>query len=616
MKSSSRRATVLAVAVCAVAVPSVTAAARSTAQPLAHTVIVPTTPTTPTTATPATTPSMAPSPQPSPSSGPSQPSAPSGSPGAAYDNPIPSKFRNQKIDWTLCDEPTGTQCALIAAPLDWRRPMDGRVIRVAISKTSGADGTNARTVIGNPGGPGGPGLGMAPFLAQQPGLKGHLAVGFDPRGTGSSTVISCAGAPDYTMDQRDRDRITLRVVARASALWQDYCRIGSQGRLDYVNTWQTVRDMDLIRQLLGYASTDYVGYSGGTWLGAHYQKAFPKAVGRFVLDSNTDFTREWEVTFGAQPQSFQRRFEQDFQTWVARYDSVFGMGSRASDVAAYYENLRADLKAAPISIDVFGLAVVIDQNLLDRVIVGGMYSKTSFQSTAETMQALRGVVDEYAASGMAAAGRRAAALPARIQHVLVAAAKPALPGLQPLAQANETATFIAITCNDTAWHQGQAFWDRTSARLGRAYPLIGWSENQQPCGYWTRPEVTLPRPDGRGIGTTIMVQSVNDPATNSSLGFAAHARYAGSRLITVTKEGDHGIYGGVNPCVDTIVNAYLSTGAAPSRDATCVGTGTPAPQPAPTPAPDARTAQGGPGSATAGPLAEIAALSERIGVIG
>lgn len=600
MKSSPRRAAVLAVAVCATAVPTVTLATSSTAQPLPQTVIVPT-------ASPTASPSGQPSGQPT--------AGPSRGPGAAYDNPIPSKFRNQKIDWVLCDAPSGTQCAQIAAPLDWRRPLDGRVIRVAISKTSGAAGTNTRLVIGNPGGPGGPGLGMAPFLAQQPGLAGHLAVGFDPRGTGSSTVISCAGAPDYTMDARDRDRFTLGVVAKASALWQGYCRIGSQGRLDYVTTWQTVRDMDLIRRLLGYNTTDYVGYSGGTWLGAHYQKAFPKAVGRFVLDSNTDFTREWEVTFVAQPQSFQRRFEQDFQTWVARYNTLFGMGSRPADVAAYYERLRADLKAAPINIDLLGLSLVVDQNLLDGIIISGMYSKASFQETAETVQFLRLLADAYASDGMAAAGRRAAALPAAIQHNLVAIAQaPKLPGLQPTAEVNETATFLAITCNDTRWHQGQAYWDRLSTQLGRSYPLLGWSANQQPCGYWNRPNVTLPRPDGRGIGTTLMVQSVNDPATNASLGFAAHARYAGSRLITVTKEGDHGIYGGVNPCVDTLVNTYLSTGAAPARDTTCVGTGIPAPFVPP--APEDRTPQGRPGTSQQGPLAQIADLSRRIGLVG
>jgi TAP-like protein len=73
------------------------------------------------------------------------------------------------------------------------------------------------------------------------------------------------------------------------------------------------------------------------------------------------------------------------------------------------------------------------------------------------------------------------------------------------------------------------------------------------------------------------VQSVHDPATNFSLAAAAHSRYAGSRLVTITGEGDHGIYGGVNKCADKIVNTFLTTGKAPAKDTTCAGEGIPAP---------------------------------------
>ena len=84
--------------------------------------------------------------------------------------------------------------------------------------------------------------------------------------------------------------------------------------------------MDLIRQLLGFDKIDYVGYSGGTWLGAYYQTYFPQHVGRFVLDSNTDFTQPWINTFVAQPQAFERRFREDFATWAAKYDGEAAPG--------------------------------------------------------------------------------------------------------------------------------------------------------------------------------------------------------------------------------------------------------------------------------------------------
>jgi len=86
------------------------------------------------------------------------------------------------------------------------------------------------------------------------------------------------------MDARDRDPWNLDLIAEASAMTQPYCERQSRGLLPYVNTAQTVQDMDLIRQLLGFDKIDYLGYSGGTWLGAHYQTYFAEHVGRFVLD--------------------------------------------------------------------------------------------------------------------------------------------------------------------------------------------------------------------------------------------------------------------------------------------------------------------------------------------
>jgi hypothetical protein len=88
----------------------------------------------------------------------------------------------------------------------------------------------------------------------------------------------------------------------------------------------------------------------------------------------------------------------------------------------------------------------------------------------------------------------------------------------------------------------------------------------------------MPTPTGKGLPTTLMVQSVHDPATSYSLAASAHSRYAGSRLLTVTNEGDHGVYGGVNRCADRIVNTFLTAGVAPPKDVSCRGEGIPAPE--------------------------------------
>lgn len=485
---------------------------------------------------------------------------------------VPKRYTQQEIAWSVCSEPTSpvkVECGLMTAPRDYNNPNAGVDLKIAVSKVAPAEGTADRMVVGNPGGPGGAGLGMAPMLAEQDGLKNHLAVGFDPRGTGKSSNITCKGAPTEDGDPRDRSQAELDLTAQMMKFTAEACKVRSGDLLPYINTEQTVKDIDLIREVLGYETTDYVGYSGGTWMGAYYQKYFPEHAGRFVLDSNTDFTSRWAKTFEAQPQAFERRFREDFNPWAAKYDAQLHLGNTPEKVRQFYEKLRADAKKQPI--DLMGI-IQVDQNLIDNLIVQSMYDSSSFTELAQTLTMLRDAADgkEVAPSDAQKALLTRTADVAKNQNVAL--------DYRQYADASN-ATFYAITCNDTVNPKGQKYLDRISGEQGPKYPLVGWSMNRNPCNYWDRPSLNMPTPDGKGVKNTVMVQSENDPATNASLGVDAHKKYAGSRLIWVENEGNHGIYGGLNKCVDDAVNKWLSAGVAP-KDMTCEGTGIPAPKPA------------------------------------
>jgi pimeloyl-ACP methyl ester carboxylesterase len=527
--------------------------------------------------------------------------------------PVANKYLQQKLNWRRCgDEELRTFCAKITAPRDWANQYAGNDIQLAVSKVTPAHGKPSRVVFGNPGGPGGAGLGMAPYLASQaPLAKDHLAVGFDPRGTGDSTNVTCQGTPGYTMDARDRDSWNLELISQASKLAQPYCDGQSRGLLPYLTTGQTVQDIDLIRQLLGFDKIDFVGYSGGTWMGAYYQTYFPQHVGRFVLDSNTEFTKPWLDTFAAQPAAFQRRFEQDFATWAAKYDDKLHLGMTSRQVVRNYEKLRAALKKQP-AVEEFleaSVRITYDQNTLDDMVSGDMYTKLDFYSLALDLAFLRGLSETQTKSGPQAAQRTVDALSPARQQELVRRAHRSTVGMPSLGDDYESATFTAITCNDTEWPQGREYADQLAGRIGPRNPLIGWSMNENPCFYWDRPRLNLPEPTGAGLPTTLMVQSQNDPATNYSLAADAHHRYAGSRLLTITGEGDHGVYGGVNKCADRIINAFLTTGKTPATDVSCRGEGIPAPS---TPEPVGTEGGGAAGSPTGSPLRRVAGFTTAI----
>ena len=119
-------------------------------------------------------------------------------------------------------------------------------------------------------------------------------IGFDPRGVGRSTAVTCfdaAGMDDYLY--------SIPAAPRGSAEWEtellashkkfaEACEANSNGILPFVTTINAARDMDLIRGVLGDKKLNYLGYSYGTFLGATYAELYPERAGRLVLDGAID----------------------------------------------------------------------------------------------------------------------------------------------------------------------------------------------------------------------------------------------------------------------------------------------------------------------------------------
>ncbi|RJQ83434.1 alpha/beta hydrolase [Pseudonocardiaceae bacterium YIM PH 21723] len=477
--------------------------------------------------------------------------------------PVPDSYTQQKLDWKPCFStvpdglPAGSdklECAKVTAPLDWNNPGNGKNIAVAISRLKGKNAKN--TLFTNPGGPGGEGrtLPLAMLRIHKDNLlDSHDVIGLDMRGTGGSSNVTCgAGAGvGQELDYRDRSEGNIDLLLDSTRLMGRYCQVKSGELGKFTNTEQVVKDYDLVRGLLGAEKVNYVGYSGGTWLGAYYATYFPNRVGRFVLDSNTDFTSPWQQTFDAQPESMQRRYRQDFAPWAAKYDDRFHQGTTAAAVEQNYERLRAELAKKPIQLagNTFGPLE------LDYSIIGAMYDKGKFPATGELLNQLNG----------ARSTDRIAELSTQLRRTGTTGPD------------GEIGTFFHILCNDTPWKGNEDDAVRKSGESGRKYPLAGYAKIRQPCLTWQRPALTMKKPDGKGVPPVLMVQADNDPATSNVVAEKAHRNFAGSRMLRVRNEGDHAIYAGGNPCVDSTVDAYLIDGKVPAGDLECQGVGLPAP---------------------------------------
>ncbi|MFC4005341.1 alpha/beta hydrolase [Prauserella oleivorans] len=494
---------------------------------------------------------------------------------------IPDRYAEQTLDWHRCtgDElpappPPGAEdieCATYLTPRDWNKPDEGVDLTIAVSRLKATGGTATASVITNPGGPGAPGRSFPARLRNQDRLREHQEIiGFDPRGTGQSTNITCGGAigTGSSLDPRDRSRENLKLILDATEYAADSCQVKSGELGPLINTFQTTHDIDLLRTLLGRDRINWVGYSAGTWLGAHYAQRFPEHTGRFVLDSATEFTTTWQRSFDWQPLGFERRWREDFLPWLASYDRLYHFGTSGEEARQTYEEVRAALAKEPVELD----GEKVGPNELDSAIAGQLYDKQSFPALADYLVSLRTLTQ-----GSRSADQEVSALE-RVEEML---AEVKAVGPQPLIVPHGyddayDASFWTIPCNEGPWFGNRSTVVWQSERLGRQYPLMGWGWLVQPCIFWDNKPIDLPELDGEGVPPVLIVQSENDPATPIEGARRAHERFEGSRMLTITDEGDHGIYAGGNACADDVVEDYLVDGVVP-EDTTCEGMPLPVP---------------------------------------
>lgn len=497
---------------------------------------------------------------------------------------VPARYASQQLAWKSCypdpakinELPQSEQvvarrleCAQMTAPRDWHNPDTGPDLHIAVSRLEPEHGTPTQSLFVNPGGPGGPGITIAQRLdiaKRQDVLSAMDIISFDPRGTGASTRVSCAGGPMKSADPRDRSSANLDRIAANNVALAARCMKQSAGLLPYISTEQTVRDVDLLRRLLGRQKINWLGYSAGTWMGAYYSAYFPDRVGRFVLDSNVDFTTSWQNLLAKVPHGFERRFRKDFAPWAAAHSGKLQLGDTAELVRQYYETLRADLNRAPVHSG----SMVVDGPRLDSLVLENLYRVSDFPKLASLLGSLR-----HDANTKAAAFRTVSSTK---PTVLGLAQQGIFPSVDYKMTDEQLTTFRAVLCNDTPWNQNRSYWEQRSLRLGHQYPIMGWWQVDNVCAYWHRPKINILVPTGHGIPPVLMVQSTHDPATPYEGALAAHRAFHGSRMVTVENEGDHVIYSRrKNACVDQIVDAFLLRGEIPVEDVTCQGDGIPAP---------------------------------------
>lgn len=552
------------------------------------------------------------------SAAPTAPSHPSAATPVDPPTPsIPQRYLGQPIQWSVCSFDAGikraypqaptTNCAKVNVPMDWANPDAHPDVQVAISYSK-ATGTSRGLMTTNPGGPGGAGLSFSASLGtEKPQLfSDYDLLGFDPRGFGQSTRLNCIttaealNALPVTPDNKERTKLTHRAEVAEAKLLADACSATEFGQ--FVSSQQTVYDMEFLRALFKSRQLNLIGYSYGTWLGGWYADTYPSKVGRFVLDSNMDWTHTQWQNVNFDPFSGQRRRDTQLFPWIARHaDQISGLGSTPARVNARYNGIRAELTTLVKA----GESSVYGYNL-DGLIYSAIYGNTRFiratldilvhdeftkapsdsgevelahvdRAWARLAPALQ-AYDTLAALRTRYSVSPAAASPAAVEATTVKTLKGVLADArEEAAQARSSDQPVnlgsigtTVRCNDTAWSKDPNFYLKEADRMARKYDFFGYMNGVPMCAFWkyAPQDRTL---DLKGSPRLLMVQGELDPATAYEGALRTHTdTKTFTRFLAIDDEGQHGQYvGSASACAEQIGDRFVFTGELPAKNQFC-----------------------------------------------
>ncbi|WP_375488904.1 alpha/beta hydrolase [uncultured Jatrophihabitans sp.] len=439
-------------------------------------------------------------------------------------------------------------CATLPVPLDYAQP-NGRTISLQLVRVHDKRDTHPTgSLLVNPGGPGGSGveiaLGLTPKLTST--LLPHFdVVGFDPRGVGSSTPVSCVSdAQKDRLNAAQPDVRTKAGFAQAKALAATVareCESKYGSALAQIDTVQTAKDMDQIRKSVGDAKLNYLGFSYGTELGAQYAHLFPHNIRVMVLDGAVDPLTSDVTAFANQLGGFERAFDQ-FGAWCQKHTPCKSVGDPRE--AVY--NIAAQSRANPIPAQ--GDSRRATSSLVYTGILSALYSQSQWPTLGQALldaqhgnsEGLLTLADQYneRTNGQ----------------------------YSNLYDAN-----TAISCNDSRPGPTDAQIRATAASWTKRFPIFGlWSAiSLFSCQQWQPQRTVPPLPTARDASQTILViGNLHDPATPYQGAKNLTRTLGKAELLSWDGEG-HTSYLQGSGCVDGYVNSYLIDEKLPPQNKTC-----------------------------------------------
>ncbi|HEX5858892.1 MAG TPA: alpha/beta hydrolase [Microbacterium sp.] len=458
-------------------------------------------------------------------------------------------FYGQTLEWTDCG---GFDCTTVTAPLNWSDPAAGE-IELSVIRQQATGGSAIGSLLTNPGGPGASGVSLIRdsigFAVGEPLQERYDVIGFDPRGVGESTAVTCFDAAEM-----DAYLYDIPPAPRGSDEWEAYledghrrfaeaCQANSAGILEFITTDNAARDLDLLRGVLGDTSLNYLGYSYGTFLGATYAELYPERVGRLVLDGAIDPSISGLDVGTIQAVGFESALRAYMESCLGGSDCPFrgSVDEAMADLGALLASAdRSPLPAAD------GREVGADTMMTG--IVAALYSPENWGFLTTALDdALAGNPDTVLYLADFYNGRE-----------------------EGVYLDNSTEAFRAYNCMDYPIESTPEDEAAAEALIAAEAPTIApyWSGPDN-CASWPFPPAGTRGPiAAAGAAPIMVVGTTNDPATPYEWSVALAGQLESGVLVTRVGEGHTG-YNKGNACVDAAVEAYLLEGEVPPEDIRC-----------------------------------------------
>jgi pimeloyl-ACP methyl ester carboxylesterase len=458
------------------------------------------------------------------------------------------RFYDQKVAWSGCGS---DECTRIEVPLDYADPA-GDSIELAVLRRP-ASGDRIGSLLVNPGGPGVSGISYAQnaqYYFSQDVLDRYDIVGWDPRGAGASTAVEClTDAQTDVMIAADGTPDSPAEVRRLKNLYRGFtagCERGSGDLLPHIGTFDSARDIDILRAVLGERQTDYFGASYGTELGATYADLFPERVGRMVLDGALDPAVSSEQLALGQLEGFQRAITAFVDDCIPRDGCPLGPTREAA--MQQLQDLFDQADAQPLPSD---SGRPVTEALTQLGVIAAMYNQSqgwptlrlalarAFSGDGTVLLALADSYSERNDDGTYAS--------------------------------NVNEAFPAISCTDRPESLTTREIVASLPTYRQVSPLFGdwfaWSGAG--CASWPVDKASFPRVlKAKGAAPIVVIGTTRDPATPYEWAVSLADELQSGVLLS--RDGDgHTAYASGNACIDTAVDRFLIDGVVPEDGTEC-----------------------------------------------